>query len=259
MVKWSRIGILTILSVWSVSALAWGKTGHRVVGYVAQQHLSEVASQRVDSILSNYALEMSGNFMDFIKADTAYGHMGSWHYVSIPDGQSYEDITPNPKGDVIWAIETLIAELKTKQFKIVPNEEFAIMVLVHLVGDIHQPLHVGLAEDRGGNSVKVEFFGEESNLHRVWDSELIDHQGLSYTEWGNHINRGVDSTQVAQWQASTVIGWAEESQSLRTACYDFGEYTNLKYRYIYRHIHTIEERLERAGVRLAGILNEIYG
>lgn len=251
--------LLSIALVCSMQLLAWGKTGHRVVGYVAQQHISKKAHKNIDKLLNGYSLEMSGNYMDFIKADTHYKHMGAWHYVSIPDGKTYEDSIRNPKGDVIWVIETLIEELKTKKFKIVPSEEFAVMALVHFVGDLHQPLHVGLAEDKGGNSVNLEFFGEKTNLHRVWDSDLIEHQGLSYTEWGAHINRGVSRLQVLEWQSTTVRYWAAESQLLRTQCYDFGTKTNLKYDYIYRHMSTVEKRLEQAGVRLAGILNELYG
>ena len=243
----------------SANAFAWGKTGHRVVGYVAQQHLTKKASKRIDAILDKYSLEMSGNYLDFIRADSNYRFMSSWHYVSIPDGKKYEDITPNPKGDVIAKIEELILELKTKDFKIVKDEEFAIMALVHLVGDLHQPLHVGLAEDKGGNTIKVEWFGKETNLHHVWDSEIIDDQQLSYTEFGNHINRGIDKLQVLSWQCTTVRDWAHESQALRGACYDFGTNTNLRYRYTFRHLKTVETRLEQAGVRLAGILNDIYG
>jgi len=243
----------------SATVFGWGKTGHRVVGYVAQQHLTKKASKLIDAILSDYSLEMSGNYLDFIRSDTNYRFMNSWHYVSIPDGKRYEDITPNAKGDVIAKIEELILELKTKDFKIVKDEEFAIMALVHLVGDLHQPLHVGLAEDRGGNKVKVEWFGESTNLHHVWDSEIINHQELSYTEWGNHINRNVDNLKVASWQSSTVRDWAHESQDLRKDCYDFGDYVNLKYSYNFRHLHTVELRLEQAGVRLAGLLNHIYG
>jgi len=252
------LGILIFVSV-GYHALAWGKTGHRVVGYVAQQHLTKKASKNIDKILTQFSLEMSGNYLDFIRADSNYRFMSSWHYVSIPDGKRYADITPNPKGDVIAKIEELILELSTKDFKIVKDEEFALMALVHLVGDLHQPLHVGYAEDRGGNSIKVEWFGEETNLHHVWDGSIIDDQQLSYTEWGNHINRGVDKLQVAYWQSTSVRDWAHESQDLRKACYDFGEYTNLKYDYVFRHLHTVETRLEQAGVRLAGLLNEIYG
>ena len=255
----NRFFSLFLLCFATISCFAWGKTGHRVVGYVAQQHLSKKASKSINNVLLDYSLEMSGNFMDFIKADTTYRHMSAWHYVSIPDGETYATMKKSEKGDVIWAIETLIDELKTKQFKIVPNEEFAIMALVHFVGDIHQPLHVGHKHDRGGNDIDVEWFGEVTNLHRVWDSQMIDHQQLSYTEWGNHVNRGVDKVQVMAWQSNTVREWAAESKDLRSNCYDFGEWTNLKYRYIYRHMHTVEQRLEQAGVRLAGILNDIYG
>ena len=254
-----RLLSLVILLASVTSAFAWGKTGHRVVGYVAQQHLTKKASKNIDKILTQFSLEMSGNYLDFIRSDSNYRFMSSWHYVSIPDGKRYEDITPNPKGDVIAKIEELILELNTKDFKIVKDEEFALMALVHLVGDLHQPLHVGYAEDRGGNSIKVEWFGEETNLHHVWDASIIDHQQLSYTEWGNHINRGVDKLQVAYWQSTTVRDWAHESQDIRKSCYDFGEYTNLKYNYVFRHLNTVETRLEQAGVRLAGLLNDIYG
>lgn len=251
--------LLVLLSAIVLQANGWGKTGHRIVGYVAQQHLSSKVSKQVNTILSQYSLEMCGNYLDLLRSDTNYRFMNAWHYVSIPNGQRYEDITPNPKGDVIHIIEELVKELKSKQFTIVKNEEFAIMALVHLVGDLHQPLHVGVAEDRGGNSIKVKWFGEETNLHHVWDGSLIDYQELSYTEFGNHINRGIDKTRVQEWQSSTVRDWAHESQDLREACYDFGENTYLKYNYNFRHIKTIEMRLEQAGVRLAGLLNEIYG
>ena len=111
------LGILIFVSV-GYHALAWGKTGHRVVGYVAQQHLTKKASKNIDKILTQFSLEMSGNYLDFIRADSNYRFMSSWHYVSIPDGKRYADITPNPKGDVIAKIEELILELSTKDFKI---------------------------------------------------------------------------------------------------------------------------------------------
>ncbi len=252
--------LIVVLSLIITSNLfAWGKTGHRVVGYVAQDHLCKKASKKINKILTSYSLEMSGNYLDFIRSDSNYRFMNSWHYVSIPDGKRYEDITPNPKGDVIAKIEALIEELKSKQFTTVADEEFAIMALVHLVGDLHQPLHVGLAEDRGGNSIDVKWFGEETNLHHVWDGSLIDFQELSYTEFGNHINRGIKKSQVKSWQATTVRDWAHESQDLRKACYQFDEDAYLSYDYNFAHIKTIEQRLLQAGIRLAGLLNEIYG
>ena len=250
---------IVILLIFCQTALAWGPTGHRVVGYVAQQHLTKKASKKVNEILNLYSLEMCGNHMDFIKSDTNYKHMNSWHYVSIPDGMHYDESSKNPKGDVIATIEQIILELKTKEFNVFENEEFAIMALVHMVGDIHQPLHVGLAEDRGGNNVRVEWFGKRTNLHRMWDSELIDHLKLSYRELGDHINRDITPAQIKIWQKTSVRDWAKESQKLRAACYDFGDKKKLGYNYSFRHTKTIQLRLEQAGVRLAGLLNEIYG
>lgn len=240
------------------TALAWGPTGHRVVGYVAQKHLTKKASKKVNEILQLYSLEMCGNHMDFIRADANYKHMNSWHYVSIPDGMNYHESNKNPKGDVIATIEKLMIELETKEFELVENEEFAIMALVHMVGDIHQPLHVGLSEDRGGNKVKLEWFGEKTNLHRIWDTDMIDHLKLSYRELGDQIDRNVTPSQVANWQSTSVRDWADESQKLRSACYDFGDKTKLGYSYSFRHKQTVQLRLEQAGVRLAGLLNQIY-
>jgi hypothetical protein len=127
-----------------------------------------------------------------------------------------------------------------------------------MVGDIHQPLHVGLSDDRGGNKVKVEWFGEKTNLHRLWDTDLINHLKLSYRELGDQIDRNVTPNQVANWQSTSVRDWAEESQNLRAACYDFGDKKRLGYSYSFRHTKTIQLRLEQAGVRLAGLLNQIY-
>lgn len=252
---------LIVVSFLTISFIsnAWGPTGHRVVGYVAQQHLTKKAHKKIQSILHLYTLEMCGNHMDFIRSDTQYRHMSSWHYVSIPNELSYEESTKNPKGDVITMLEQIIQELKTKQFQIVENEEFAILALVHLVADIHQPLHVGLADDKGGNMVKVKWFGERTNLHSVWDGKLIDHLKLSYRELGDHVNKNLTAEQISTWQNSYVRDWARESKELRLACYDFGSKMNLGYAYSFRHINTVETRLLQAGIRLAGILNEIYG
>ena len=128
---------------------------------------------------------------------------------------------------------------------------------MHLVGDIHQPLHVGNGEDRGDNDVKIKYFWESSNLHRVWDSGMIDGQNMSYTEWVVKINHATDN-QISDWQNDPVLDWADESKNLRPSVYDIGDKKNLTYRYNYDHIAQVELRLLQAGIRLAGLLNEVY-
>ena len=154
-------------------------------------------------------------------------------------------------------IQRLVQELKTKKFTN-GDEFFTLKLLVHLVGDIHQPLHVGNGTDKGGNEVKLKYFWKSSNLHRVWDSGLIDNQQLSYTEYAESIDFATPQ-QLKDWQATSVLDWAYESMALRKQVYNIPEDGNLSYRYNYDNLATVNLRLRQAGIRLAGILNEIYG
>jgi len=241
----------------SSSLFAWGQNGHRIVGNVAYQHLTPKAKKNIQAVLKHEHLNMIGTYMDFIRADKSKDFMSPWHYCTIPDGKTYEEAGTPDKGDVVSAIERIVSELKSKDFTYETELE-NLKYLVHLMGDIHQPLHVGNGEDKGGNDVKVDFMWEKSNLHRVWDSGLIDHQQLSfseYTRWINHTSKD----DVEKWQSEGVMVWLDEAVSYREAIYDIPENGKLSWDYNYTHIATVNERLLKAGVRLAGILNEIYG
>ncbi len=236
---------------------AWGPTGHRVVGLIAEYHLSKKAMKRVTAILKDETMAEASTFMDFIKSDRKYDHMSPWHYCTIPDGQTYADAGTPPEGDVIVTIERLISELKSGQFTD-EDEAFALKCLIHLIGDIHQPLHVGNGKDRGGNDIKVEYFYKPSNLHRVWDSGIIEEQKYSYTEYTEWINHPTNADLV-QWRNDNVRTWALESAELRTQVYDIPENGKLSWRYNYDQIDTVNRRLLQAGVRLAYVLDMIYG
>ena len=125
-----------------------------------------------------------------------------------------------------------------------------------MVGDIHQPLHVGKPGDRGGNDVKVKWAGGDSNLHRVWDSEVIDGTQLSYTELAESLAKP-DASKIKTLQNNNIRTWAYESMSYRKQVYNYGN-GKLGYQYAYKNLPAVQERLLQAGVRLAGILNEIY-
>ncbi|MEQ8810219.1 MAG: S1/P1 nuclease [Imperialibacter sp.] len=239
------------------NVLLWGQTGHRVVGLVAERHLTKKAKANIEKILGGESLAMVSNYMDFIKSDPTYKHMDPWHYCTIPEGQTYEQVGTPQEGDVIATIERLKSELKSKQFTDV-DEAFALKMLAHLVGDIHQPLHVGNGNDRGGNDVKLKYFWENSNLHRVWDSDIIDDQQLSYTEFADWVDIENKAT-AAAWQKNVTTDWAYESMGLRKQVYNLPEDLSLSYRYNFDNIDAVKLRLVQAGVRLAGLLNEIYG
>ena len=136
--------------------------------------------------------------------------------------------------------------------------------MVHLVADIHQPLHVGRRDDRGGNKIKVKWLDQSrtTNLHRVWDSLLLDLDGKSPDEYSRKLNTA-SNQQIAQWQSAPVLDWAKESKALRSQVYNFSPVTQgprgiITQAYIDRNRPIIERRLLMAGVRLAACLNQLF-
>ncbi|MEQ6118941.1 S1/P1 nuclease [Reichenbachiella sp. MALMAid0571] len=238
-------------------SFSWGKTGHRVVGQIAYNHMTKKARKNVQKILGNESLAMASFWMDNIKSDKNYDYQYYWHFATIPDSLTYEQAGTPDEGDVIIMLQALIEQLKTKKFTY-EGELHAIRCITHLIGDIHQPLHVGNGKDKGGNDVKLKYMYETSNLHRVWDSGIIDEQQLSFTEYCEAIDFPTEA-QIAEWQNSKVLDWAYESKSYRQQIYDLPEDKFLTYKYTFDNIDTLNLRLLQAGIRLAGILNEIYG
>jgi hypothetical protein len=247
--------ILIVLTLVYVNAYPWGYTGHRATGYIANKYLTKKSRKAVERILGGQSLAIASTWMDEIRADSTYDFMSDWHWVTIPDGMTYAQTEKNPNGDIIVTIQRIISDLKSGKLSMKEESE-SLKMLVHLVGDIHQPLHVG-RPDRGGNSVSVTWFGSNTNLHSVWDSKIIDGTELSYTELAESLDKPT-SEQIKQWQGSPVLDWANESISYRPQIYDIGN-SKLGYQYIYQNMSTVRLRLLQAGVRLAGILNEIYG
>ena len=131
-------------------------------------------------------------------------------------------------------------------------------MLVHLIGDLHQPLHVGRAEDKGGNDIQVQWFHKGTNLHRVWDINMIDRWDMSYVELANNAKK-LTKEELKNYKKGTVLDWIYESQELAKTVYKSAEVgENLRYRYSYRHFNTARTQMQKAGIRLAKILNEIF-
>ncbi|QMU27218.1 S1/P1 nuclease [Adhaeribacter radiodurans] len=236
---------------------AYGQTGHRVVGLVAEKHLSKKARKKVLQILGNNSLSEVANFMDDVKSDPAYNHTHDWHWVTIPDGMKYEQTQKNLNGDLILKLEELIQTLKAHNLTAVQEQE-NLKFLIHMVGDLHQPLHVGGQDDMGGNNVKVQWFGKASNLHRVWDSEIIDGKDLSYTELASFLDEP-NKAEIKNWQSTSIRDWAYGMMQFRPQIYAVAADGKLGYRYSYDNFGTIQKLLMQGGIRLAGLLNQIYG
>jgi hypothetical protein len=251
-----KLLFFTLCTIISSASLAWGPTGHRATGWIAEKYLNQKAKKNLEKLLDGKSLAMLSTWMDDVRSDSSFDYMSDWHWVTIPAGQTYEQSQKNPNGDIIQTLERIISELKTKKLS---NAEqlHRIKILIHLTGDIHQPLHVGSRDDKGGNDVKVFWFRTESNLHRVWDSDMIDDTKLSYTELAQSLDAPSEIA-LKQWQHMQVRAWATENSDYEQNVYTIGN-GKLGYRYSYLNFHIVRHRLLQAGVRLAGILNEIYG
>lgn len=236
----------------------WSKTGHRVIGSVAQNHLNRKARKAIEKILKGETLAEVANYADAIKSDRAYSGFSPWHYVNFPSDERYLDSEPSSDGDLIMGIEKCVSILKDSDTS---DEDaiFYLKMLVHLVGDLHQPMHVGLLEDKGGNDIQVQWFGRGSNLHRVWDANLIDDYGMSYTELANSLPRW-DQGKIDEVMKGSVYDWVEEVQEVTNRVYNSAQAgEKLSYRYRFVWWDTVEEQLLVGGLRLAAVLNDIYG
>lgn len=240
----------------SQSVFAWGQLGHYVVGYMAQKQLKRSTLKRVNQVLSPMSLGRSGTWMDEIKSDRAYDHLYSWHYLTSEHGE-YNAAIQEKGGNAYEAINQLKAELKAGNLS-AEEESKKLKMLIHIVEDVHQPLHVGTGTDKGGNDVKVEYFGRNSNLHSVWDTEMIEGWNMSYTEIGDELSRRLTPALIAAYQDATIDDWLKEAVDLRALVYKLPENKKLSYNYGYDTRDAVEERLLAASVRLAQILEEIY-
>lgn len=254
-IKISVISLLLLICT-SITSFGWGVTGHRAVGLIAERLLNPVARKKIQAILNQERLPLATTWMDEIRSDSTWDHTADWHWVTIESGKTYEEMTKNPKGDVIATLERLIGELKQRKVRGRQELEHLKMIL-HLVGDIHQPLHVGCCDDQGGNKVRLKWFREDSNLHRLWDSDLIDHTRLSYTELAESLPIPAPA-EIQKIQSAGIREWAKENMAVRDRVYRIGD-GKLGYDYAYRNMDLVNKRLLYAGIRLAGVLNSIYG
>lgn len=248
--------IITGIASHSHESEKWGQIGHYVTGEIAERHLNDLAKARVNRILGDKSMAMATVWMDDIRSDPNYD-FDTWHYVTIPDGREYDKNIQEEEGDIIQALEKLISELKDGNLS-EEEEREKLMLVMHMIGDIHMPLHVGTGEDRGGNDVRLQWFGDNTNLHWVWDSGIIESIQMSYTELAEEVNI-VTPEQVEEWQSAAVREWAYESMEYRDEVYDLPDNMRIGYEYRYFKKNIVFRRLVQAGVRMAGVLNEIYG
>lgn len=252
-------------------AFAWGKTGHRVVAAIADTQLSGLARAHVREILGGgESLDEAANWPDEMRsAPSEFWQKTAtpWHYVTL-NGIIY-DHAPT-EGDALQALNRFRSVLRDPKASLADKQQ-ALRFVVHLVGDLHQPLHAGKCCDKGGNEVKVSWFGKPTNLHAVWDAQLVDEEQLSFTELAAKLERHIRNQDVLDWWDINPRDWVSESAEIRETVYLSSSkpvkgkkkgkgpaLPDLSYAYVYKFTPVMEHRLSQAGVRLAAYLNDVF-
>lgn len=232
---------------------AWGAVGHKLVAKIAYSQLPKPVKDSLAFYLEQTTIEEASVWMDEIKADPANDSLKPFHYINIDKGQEYN---PDSTHNIIGELNRVIYELKHRSDFSKDHTVVNLKILIHLMGDLHQPLHTGYASDRGGNDVQVFFSASSSNLHRVWDSNIVeDYVMFESTDWANTSNYSKEKLDSVKH--IDIVGWMNESRSHLDAAYDF-EAKEITKKYIKRNEPVVEQQLLFGGLRLAKLLRVIF-
>ncbi|MCL2098554.1 MAG: S1/P1 nuclease [Bacteroidales bacterium] len=240
------------------TAVAWGATAHRAIGEMSESLLTDKAKKEVTAIFGNSSVAMMSIWGDMVRSDTLYDYARTWHYTNLDaelTREAFDTLSVKQNsGEAVYQAMTLTAYLKQN-----PNDTNMLKMLVHIVQDMHCPMHLGRLEDLGGNRIPIKWFERNTNLHSLWDDIFVDFQKLSYTEYAAHLQRVYPLQEVVfDGNNAIILDWAWETYQTTQIVYDSHTYTEKPYIYNYKYASLLEKRLVTAAEHLAAILNYIY-
>lgn len=238
-------------------ALAWGKIGHRIGGTIAERHLSGQTRAKIALLLGTESLADASTWPDEMRANPLpfwQKTANPFHYVTVP-GHEYGHHHAPAEGDAATALDRFSKVVRSRSASR-EEKQLALRFIVHIIGDLHQPLHAGKPGDRGGNDVKLSFFGRPTNLHAVWDSGIIDQEQYSSAEYSERLMRGTSNEEIVSWWEPNPTVWINESAELRDRIYPAT--SELSYDYLFQHRAEVERRLRQSGVRMAAYLDALF-
>lgn len=242
----------------SLLSWGWGSKGHSISAAIAQRHLTTKTAQVVDSLLEGDTMVSWASWADQIRSNSQYSYTKTWHYKNVDAGVDYADAPEDPDGDAVTAIKSGMVTLKNQRAPLA-DKSFALKMVVHIVGDLHQPMHMGHATDLGGNTISLKFLGSKTNLHKIWDSSLINEaHSWSYGQWATNIDNPTPA-EVAYYAAGTVDDWARQTVEVAADAYDaMPAGSDVTQAQITQWTPVVERQLLAAGIRLATLLNGAF-
>lgn len=238
----------------SITSFGWGRVGHHIIVEIAKNYVSKDVQDSINKYLGDMTWDAASTWMDELRGNTQYDYMKQWHYINIDKGGQY-DTTIENGNNVVKQLEVAIHNLKNRSKLTKEEINLNIKVLFHLMGDIHQPLHVGYGNDRGGNSIKVTFEGKQLNLHRVWDTDIIEYKKLSTEVIEGMIDK-TSHRRIRKIVRGNPVLWLNQSRENLDVVYSYTEVISEDY--INKSTPIIENLLMDGGLRLGKVLNEIF-
>ena len=252
-----QLFLLATLTITTFSS-AYDNVGHRIITDIAYQNISKKTRKQTDKVLGIRGIVYESSWADEIRSDSKYKHSYQWHYQNLKDNMTENDLmdlinNPTKEGEhLFYAIETMINRLKANK-----EDAEALKFLVHFIGDLHQPMHLGRFDDLGGNKISLNWFGKSTNLHSVWDGKITEGRNMSATEYSNYL---IDkfASQNETFKKYSLLQSVSETYAVRTEIYNYGASDKNNYLYLYNFSDKLDVLLYRAGIYLSNVLNEIY-
>ncbi|MDD3322231.1 MAG: S1/P1 nuclease [Paludibacter sp.] len=256
--KYNKFILAITFLLISFSLLAYDAVGHRTVADIAYNNLTLKAKKQLDNILGKHGIIYASTWADEVRSDKKYVYSYQWHYQNLKDNMSEKDIKmllANPKAEgehLFYALDSLRGELKKDR----KNVE-ALKFLIHFVGDLHQPMHLGRLSDLGGNKVETKWFGKTINIHSLWDSYLIEFNKMSYSEYSRYLQDKYEPNK-KEYKKYSILQSVEAGYKIRNQIYNYDTSDTNNYHYVYFFSDKLDEMLYRGGMQLSNMLNEIY-
>lgn len=241
-----------------LKVFAYDVVGHRIIARIAYDNLSDKAREETNKVLGTRGIIYQASWADELRSDSTYEYSYPWHYQNLKQGltnDSLQNLWNNPTAEgehLFMAIQSMIRRLKKNK-----DDSEALKFLVHFIGDLHQPLHLGREEDLGGNKIKMTWFGKPVNVHQVWDQYLIDSRKMSSLEYAQFLEDKFEP-QNETFKKYNFMDAIESSYSIAQEIYSYDMTDTNPYHYSYHFVNVADTMLYRAGILLAKTLNDLY-
>ncbi|MDR3652890.1 MAG: S1/P1 nuclease [Paludibacter sp.] len=256
--KINKLFVTLFFLALTLSLSAYDAVGHRIIADIAYQNLTEKVRTQVDKVLGKRGIVYDASWADEVRSDKKYAYSYQWHFQDLDDNMTSGDLkklldNPTAEGEhLFFAIDSMTARLRKNK-----NDAEALKFLVHFIGDLHQPLHLGRKDDLGGNKIEVNWFGRKMKLHAVWDSGLIESERMSYTEFSQFLQDKYEPRK-AEFKKHNILQSVEAVYAVRNMIYSYDTTDTNDYHYVFFFADKLDEMLYRGGIQLANVLNAIY-